>query len=67
MLVEREVAAEGTALESVYAALELDVRERRERLMMETRARELLEAAEPSVLDGALRWSWERRGSLGER
>lgn len=67
LLVEREVAAEGVTLESVYAALEQDVRERRERLMMETRARELLEAAEPSVLDGALRWSWERRGSLGER
>lgn len=67
LLIERDVAPEDVTLESVYEELEADVRERRERLAMETRGRQLLEEYAPSVLDGSLRWSWDRRGVQEER
>lgn len=67
LLVERDVPAENVTLEAVYAELEADVRERQQRLQMETRARQLLDEYQPSVLDGSLRWSWDRRGELGPR
>lgn len=44
------------------AALERRVRRRLERLAMDALARELLDAARVSVMDAALRWSWEQRG-----
>ena len=67
LLVERDIPAENVSLDNVYDELEADVRERQERLLMETRARQLLSEYQPSVLDGSLRWSWERRGELSPR
>lgn len=67
LLVEKDVPAENVTLETVYAELDADVRERQQRLQMETRARQLLDEYQPSVLDGSLRWSWDRRGELGPR
>lgn len=67
ILVESDIPAQNVTLEEVYTKLEADVRERQQRLMMETRARQLLSEYQPSVLDGSLRWSWERRGELGPR
>lgn len=64
LLIERDVPAEAVTLESVYAELEADVRERQQRLSMETRARSLVDEYAPSVLDASLRWSWDRRGEL---
>lgn len=63
-LIERDIEAEPVALDDVYSKLEEDVRDRQQRLLMETRARQLLSEYRPSVLDGSLRWSWERRGEL---
>ncbi len=67
LLVEKDVPPEDTTIEEIYAELEADVRERHERLQMETRARQLLDEYRPSVLDGSLRWSWDKRGELGPR
>lgn len=67
LLIESDVPAESTTLDEVYQELEADVRERQQRLMMESRARQLLSEYQPSVLDGSLRWSWERRGELAPR
>ncbi|MCA9274021.1 MAG: peptidylprolyl isomerase [Phycisphaerales bacterium] len=67
ILVEQDIPAENVTLDEVYVGLETDVRERQQRLMMETRARQLLTEYQPSVLDGSLRWSWDRRGELSPR
>ena len=61
ILVERDIEPEPTTLDAVRQELEEDVRNRQQRLHMDELARRLLIENSPTVLDPALRWSWERR------
>ena len=61
LLVERDVEPEPVSIEDMREALELDVRERQQRLHMDELARRLLIEHAPTVLDPSLRWSWDRR------
>jgi len=61
ILVERDIEPEPTTLDAVRQELEEDVRNRQQRLHMDELARRLLIEHSPTVLDPALRWSWDRR------
>lgn len=60
LLIEKVNPAQDVSLESVYDELQQEVRLRQERLLMNRLAERLIVEYQPSVLDGSLRWSWDR-------
>lgn len=65
MLVEREIPARETPIETVESELRSEIAERATRLAMETLAEELIRRASITPLDPALRWSWDRAQRAG--
>lgn len=63
VLVEQVHSASAIPLESVASELEREVRLVRERAAMDRLAGQLLRAADITVLDPALEWSWRGRGA----
>ncbi|MFM9996732.1 MAG: peptidylprolyl isomerase [Phycisphaerales bacterium] len=61
LLVEERIDGDGAAFESVESGLRAELTRRRERLAMDELARRLLSRANITVIDPALRWSWEGR------
>lgn len=59
VLVEADVPADGTTIESVRDDLVAEIRDRTERLAMESLADELIERAGVTPLAPGLRWSWQ--------
>lgn len=59
VLVESVVEPSGVPLASVRPSLERTVRDRLERLEMDSIARELLASARVSIFDRSLHWGWE--------
>lgn len=67
VLVEEVIADQGVPIESVRASLASDLRRRQERLLMERKARAILETSSVTIIDPSLQWSWRSRESRREQ
>lgn len=63
VLVEEVIADQGVPIDSVRATLADDLRRRQERLLMDRKARAIVEASGLTVIDPSLQWSWRTRES----
>lgn len=67
VLVEELIPDQGVGIDSVRSTLRDDLRRRQERLLMDRKARGILDTAGITVIDPSLQWSWRTRESRREQ